>query len=100
MMCGLSSIAMKCWHPQLGSHRSRDTGYLGAGIEVADLRLDVTRYAEAELAAMFFAVREASVAGLQVELPGWRAPLVLRARGIRLVLQQRNMPEVRSCKLI
>ncbi len=69
---------------------------LDAGIEVAGLRLDIDRHAEAALARMFFTVREASVGALQLELPTWRAPLVLRASRIRLVLQQRNMPEV-SC---
>lgn len=49
----------------------------------------------AALATMFFQVREASVAAVEVQLPSWRAPLVLRARGVRLQLQQRNMPEVR-----
>lgn len=61
---------------------------------MAGLRLDVERHAEAALARAFFTVREASVGALRLDLPTWRAPLVLRASRIRLVLQQRNMPEV------
>jgi hypothetical protein len=67
---------------------------VSAGIEVARLRLDIERHAEAALARMVFTVREASVGALRLDLPTWRAPLVLRASRIRLVLQQRNMPEV------
>lgn len=59
---------------------------------MADLRLGVGR--RAALAHLCFEVREASVAAVEVQLPSWRAPLVLRARGVRLQLQQRNMPEV------
>ena len=61
---------------------------------MAGLRLDIERHAEAALARAFFTVREASVGALSLDLPTWRAPLVLRASRIRLVLQQRNMPEV------
>ena len=45
---------------------------LSAGIEVAGLRLDVARHAEAALAAMVFTVREASVGALRLDLPTWR----------------------------
>jgi hypothetical protein len=84
--CGLLSFMYRASAPEAAA--------LSAGIEVAGLRLDIERHVEAALARAFFTVREASVGALSLDLPTWRAPLVLRASRIRLVLQQRNMPEV------
>lgn len=56
----------------------------------------------AALAHLFFEVKQASVAAFEVELPTWRAPLVVRVRGVRVELQQRNMPTVgySACTLL
>ena len=41
-------------------------------------------------------VQRAAVAAVDLQLPTWRRPLVVRVRGVRLDLLQRNMPVVGS----
>ncbi len=52
----------------------------------------------ARLSRAFFDATELSAEAAEVELPGWRQPLRLRLRGVRVELQQRALPQVRSAR--
>ena len=64
------------------------------GIAVHNLRLGLSR--RAAFAHLFCRVREASLSQAVLDLPTWRSPLTLRITGVRVELQQRNMPTVSS----
>lgn len=67
--------------------------HAGAGVEVRSLTLGAEQQA-ALFPRLPVHVQRAAVAEVDLQLPTWRRPLLLRVRGVRLDLLQRNMPVV------